>query len=384
VLVRPADSRANLVHLIRAICTVCGVKDLPLAPPARQLVDTIGAANNLVFILLDGLGMNIVNRLPSDSFIVSNMRGQISATCPSTTAAALTSISTAMYPNQHGVTGWFTLLPEHGVTAMILPFAERFSKQPLVQRGIKPQDVLPPPVMPRMTHRPITLSPSYIANTPYNDHSRGTATGQGYETLKDGIDQVIMAVTKSIVPTYVHLYLHDVDTLCHHVGVNHDSVVPLVLGIDSELERLAEALAGRARIVVSADHGLIDVPKPDQALLFEGDEMLQMLVAPPTGDARMPIFHLREGRRQAFVELFQQRYGDRMVLLEIEQAERMELFGPGPMSPAARRRFGDFIAFPHRPATLAYHPPGKPPGELYLAVHGGLSPQEMEVPLCIV
>jgi hypothetical protein len=84
------------------------------------------------------------------------------------------------------------------------------------------------------------------------------------------------------------------------------------------------------------------------------------------------------------VELFNQRYGERMVLLEIEAVERMELLGPGKIAPAVRRRFGDFIAFPHRAATVAFHPPGKPPGELYLAVHGGLSPQEMKVPLFIV
>ena len=98
----------------------------------------------------------------------------------------------------------------------------------------------------------------------------------------------------------------------------------------------------------------------------------------------MPVLHVKEGQRRAFVELFQKRYGDRMALLDIDTVERMELLGPGKIAPAARRRFGDFIAFPTKAATLAFHPPGKPPGELYLAVHGGLSPQEMKVPLCIV
>ncbi|HSU68601.1 MAG TPA: hypothetical protein VLJ39_17100, partial [Tepidisphaeraceae bacterium] len=63
--------------------------------------------------------------------------------------------------------------------------------------------------------------------------------------------------------------------------------------------------------------------------------------------------------------------------------ERMELFGPGPFSPVARPRFGDFIAFPYRPATLAYHGSEKPIGKLFLAVHAGLSPQEMWVPLVV-
>jgi hypothetical protein len=69
--------------------------------------------------------------------------------------------------------------------------------------------------------------------------------------------------------------------------------------------------------------------------------------------------------------------------LTTDEALRMNLFGPGEMSPAIRRRFGDFVGIPYRPATMAFHPPGKPLGEVYLAVHAGLSPQEMQVPLCI-
>jgi len=383
-LIRPGDQEANLVHLVQAIYAVCGVQGLTLAQPARQLMDQIGPAQNVVFILLDGLGLNLINRLPGDSFLLSHLRGQLNATCPSTTAAALTTVTTGMYPSQHGVTGWFTYLPQHGLTAMMLPFSERGTNQPLLSRGIRPEDLLPPPLLPKMTYRPLTLVPTYIANTPYNVYSRGGTSGQGYEKIQDAIDHVIAAVVTARTPAYVHLYLHDVDTLCHHVGVNHDSVVPLVLGIDAELERLEEAIRGRARIVITADHGLIDVPKPDQSLLFAGDALLEMLLAPPTGDARMPIFHVKEGQRRPFVELFQQRYGDGMVLLSIEQVEQMELLGPAPIAPAAKRRFGDFIAFPTRAATIAFHPPGKPPGELYLAVHGGLSPQEMKVPLCMV
>ena len=72
-----------------------------------------------------------------------------------------------------------------------------------------------------------------------------------------------------------------------------------------------------------------------------------------------------------------------MSLVPTEKAEEMELFGPGALSAVAKPRFGDFIAVPFRPATLAYHPPGKPVGELFLGVHAGLSPQEMRVPLCV-
>jgi hypothetical protein len=275
-------------------------------------------------------------------------------------------------------------LPELGLTATILPFAERFSSQSLTHRGIRANDVLPlPPICPRMTHAPLTLVPAYIANTTYNVYSRGGTTGLGYNSMAHAVDQIVSNVNAARGPTYAHLYLHDIDTLCHHIGASHPNIVPPVMKIDDELARLDEALEGRGRVVVCADHGLIDVPPADQTLLLGGDELLELLIVPPTGDARMPVFHVRDGRHGEFAELFRRRFGDRMYLLATSDAEEMELFGPGEFSAVARPRFGDFIAIAHRAATLAFHPPDRPLGRLYLSVHAGLSPDEMWVPLCV-
>ena len=388
MLVRPATQQPNLVHVIRALASLCGAPDVDRSPPVSQLIDLIGPAEHYVFVLLDGLGMNILPALPDQAFVRRNLKLTIHSTFPSTTACALTSIATADWPNRHGVTGWFTHLPEHGVTSMILPFAERFTAQPLTLRGINAQDVLPlPPVLPAFqTHRPLTLSPSYIANTTYNLYCRGGTPGLGYATIENAVEAIVArvrAAAESSERTYTYLYLHDIDTLCHHVGVAHDAVAPLVVGIDAELGRLATALAGLARVIVTADHGLIDVERPDQTLLEASDPLIELLEVPPSGDARMPIFHVRDGRLAEFQQQFTDRFDDRVLLLGTDEAEHLRLFGPGPLSPLTRRRFGDFVGIAYRPATISYHPPGKPVGNLYVAVHAGLSPQEMLVPLVI-
>ena len=111
--------------------------------------------------------------------------------------------------------------------------------------------------------------------------------------------------------------------------------------------------------------------------------MLELLEAPPSGDARMPVLHVRRGKLPAFIEQFTTRFGDRMILVPTAEAEHLELFGPGEMSSLARSRFGHFIAVPFRAATLSYYPPTNPQGNQYAALHAGLSPQEMWVPLCV-
>jgi hypothetical protein len=384
-LIRPDPRhKPDLVHLARALAVLGGVHDLEIASPTRKLIDLVGPADHLIFVLLDGLGMNTFRELPPTSFLTNHLRAQLHSTCPSTTACALTSIDTADWPCRHGITVWLTRLPDRDLTAMILPFAERGTSKPLALRGIKAEDVFPlPPILPRLTRSALTLSPAYIANTVYNVYCRGGTLGLGYNRIADAVDQTIAHISNSTGATYTYLYIPDVDTLCHHVGVEHEAVMPLVLSIDAELARLRESLDDRAKIIVTADHGLIDVPTPDQTLLHAGDPLLECLHNPPTGDARMPIFHLRPDRGHDFLDQFHSRFGDRFLLLSTEEAGQLELFGPCPLSPLARARFGDFIGIPFKPATLSYHPPEKPVGHLYLAVHAGLSPQEMIVPLCV-
>lgn len=384
-LVRPTHREAGIVHLIQAIAQLTGVSGIEPSPPMNELLELIGRADHLVFVLLDGLGMSTVRRLPADSFIASHVRRELFATCPSTTSCALTTVATASFPNRHGVSGWFTYLPELLTTAIVLPFKERFTGQPLVERGIRPQDVLRlPPILPRMTHRALTVTPSNIANTTYNFFCRGGTAGVGYDTIPRAVDRIIEEVQGAKGPTYTHLYLPEIDTICHHLGVDHPGVVPRVMEIDREMCRLAEAIAGRATLVLSADHGLIDVPRDDQLFLFPGDPLLEMLMVPPTGDARMPVFHVYQQAKEEFAEQFIARFGDRMHLVSTDEAERMELFGAGAFAEHARPHFGDFIAFPYRAATLAYHGSDKPVSNIFLAVHAGLSPQEMWVPLCVV
>jgi hypothetical protein len=383
-LVRPSDDRINLVHVVRAIATITGASDFRHSSCVRQVLKLVGEPEHLIFVLLDGLGMSTVRLMPEDSFIRSHLRDEIAAGCPSTTACALTTVATAEYANCHGVTGWFTYLPELELTATMLPFHDRFTHIPLGARGIKVADVLQlPPICGKMKRDVLTVVPAFIRDTPYNNFARAGTRGVGYLSFRHAFDEVITHIVAATGPTYTHVYLPEIDSQCHKAGVCHSDVMPLVMKIDSELKRLAGTVEGRAKIVVSADHGLIDVPRNHQHFLSEGDPLLEMLHVPPTGDARMPVFHVRSDRRAVFAELFQKVFGEEMVLITKDQAEQMELFGCGQWSAWAKPRFGDFIAIPYRPATLSYHAANKPMGSLFQAVHGGMSPEEMEIPLCV-
>jgi hypothetical protein len=389
-LVRPDPSKPDLVHLTRALATLCGVPQINSMPATRELIDQIGVADHYVFVLLDGLGSNLVRKLPEDSFMRRHLRQEIRSVCPSTTACALTSVATGYWPGQHGVTGWFTYLPDRRLSITTLPFTDRWSGESLTARGMVIEDILPLPAMhTRMSYSQMTLLPSAIQDTVYARYSRGGTPAMGYTSIANAIDLTIATVSAAKQRSYLHLYIPDIDTGCHHHGISDPGVEQLVKDIDRELARLASELNGRARIVVSADHGLIDVPLTNHMSLFHDSPLMKLLEAPPAGDARLPVFHVREGMHDRFVAAFHERYGSQMALMRTADAERLNVLGAGPMSPLGRRRFGDFIGIAFMDATLHYVPPVRtdspqtPPKKPYMAQHAGMSRDEMEIPLII-
>ena len=122
LLVRPDAEVANTVDLARAVGTLCGVEGLEPGTNGRRIAEIIGEHAHVVFVMVDGLGMNLVEREAPDEFFRSHTVMELRSVFPSSTAPALTSLATGLWPAEHAVPGWYTYLPAYGLTATILPF----------------------------------------------------------------------------------------------------------------------------------------------------------------------------------------------------------------------------------------------------------------------
>ncbi|MGC4070396.1 MAG: alkaline phosphatase family protein [Polyangiaceae bacterium] len=297
----------------------------------------------------------------------------------------MTSIATGDWPSHHAVTGWFTHLPERGLTVTTLHMAERFSGVPITQYGLDARVVCPvPAIHPEMSATQLTLLPAAIADTEYARYARGGTAFAPYEDWVGASTKIIEFVGAARGATFTHLYVPDVDSVCHHHGLNDERVNVLLLELDELLSRLSEALPKDARLVITADHGLISVKREAHLPITGEDYVTSLLSAPPSGDGRMPVFHVREGRKDEFVAAFASHFDERFALLDSGEAEKLGLFGPAPMSAVARRRFGDYVGIALGPVILHYASRrGPPPQHVYVAQHGGLTREELLIPLIV-
>jgi hypothetical protein len=380
----PYAGPPNLVDLARALAMIAGVGGFGPTPAIRAIQKKIGDPKHLVFALADGLAMNVLVRMPENGFLRTHLAMELRSTAPSTTATALTSLATGCYPGQHAITGWFTHLADLGRTAIILPFVDRFSGAALEMAGITAEETFPKPsLMPRMARKPIALLPMQLYNSTYSRYTRGDMPGFGYLTMRQMADMAIYRAQTAHGRTYTFIYLPQVDRLAHDVGPTHEEVIGLAIALQGELARLAESLAGSGKLVVAADHGQVVVPPKNRIGLFDQDPLLALLRVPPSGEGRFPLFHVRPGEHQAFEAMFDDRFGEHFIRLNIQEAEDLQLFGPFGLDPLARQRFGDYLAIPTADHALEYYASQQAWGKAPLGRHGGLSQDEMRIPLIV-
>ena len=389
-LLRPDAARPNAVDLTRAVAACAGT-DLAAvglaSPGAAALAERIGDAAHLVFVLVDGLGLDALERLAPAGFLRRHLAGELRSVFPSATASAITSLAKGRWPGRHAVPGWWTYLPEHALTAVALPFVDRDSGECLEARGLS-TDVYPEPsLFARYGRDLLLLQPAPIHGSAYSRYLAGGAPCAGFDDLAHGIDAVLARVEAAVGPTFTYLYEASVDKAAHDHGPGSPEALAAAAAVEVALERLAAGLRrSDARLVVSADHGLVDVPDERRHLLRDDDELTALLAMRPVGEPRAPQLHALEGRRDRLGAAFAERFGERYALLTTDEADALRLFGPEPLSARARERIGDFVAVAGGADVLLTRRPGADEpegGERMRGFHGGLLPCEVRVPLVL-
>ncbi len=123
----------------------------------------------------------------------------------------------------------------------------------------------------------------------------GGAPQHGYEHLSAAVEAIAARIAAAGGPTYTYLYVPFIDTAEHDHGPDAKPVTTTVTMVERNIATLAERLGGRARIVVSADHGLTHVERHAQHEIKDGDPLLELLRLPPSSEPRVPLFYVREG-----------------------------------------------------------------------------------------
>ena len=326
----------------------------------------VAEADQIVLLVLDGLGWTQFQQRSSITPTLSSLAGgPITSVAPSTTATALTSISTGLPPGQHGIMGYRMAVDGDVLNVLRWHANGRDARQSIPPERIQTHDAFAgqrPPVITRAEFRKTGFTTAHL------DRTRLV----GWRLTSTLVTEIDLALGRG--EPFVYAYYDGIDKIAHEFGLDrhYDAEVQFV---DRLVADVLEVLPAGAALVVTSDHGQVDVGdnviSPDPKVMSHVDFQ--------SGEGRFRWLHARPGRSSALLDDASM-YSDVAWVVGVEQVIDEGWFGPR-CTDAARSALGD-VALVARDAVSFFDPADSGLYKL-VARHGSLTIDEMHVPLLV-
>lgn len=366
----------SLCDVLPAAAALLGT---PNATDRLALTDWAGDVDRVAVVLVDGLGWHLLSELAGSAPLLAAVLArelgrltELSCTFPSTTPTSLVSLGTGAQPGQHGILGFTLNVP--GTDRVVNHIMWRDDPphtewQPLPtwfgrlnRAGISARAVLP-----------VAFVGSGLTASAYRG-ARIRPVGPADDNAQHIAEELRAA------PGLVYGYTADLDTAAHVFGVGSAQWHDAAARVDTLLTRLVEALPPHAALLVTADHGGLNVPTDARADL-DADPRLAAGVRVVAGEPRVRYLHTESGAAADVQAAWSEVLDGKAHVLSREQAVASGMFGP--VNPAHLARIGDVVAVCTGDfAVLATgHEP--PESARLIGFHGAATPAEMAIPLMV-
>lgn len=332
---------------------------------------TLPEVRSAVVMVVDGLGARgLAAHAGYARFLTAHTSKKAVATTvfPSTTAAALTSLLTGTDVGMHGIVGYRARVPETGrVWNQLTEWGPAQLDPARWQRSASLLDA---------PNRFVVSKPEY-ARTGFT-----TATTRGARFIGErDVDARIDAaahLTRTHSGAVVYLYVPELDSAGHRYGIDSDAWRSALESVDAAARRLHNAVGADVGVLLTADHGMVDVDAHRHVILEDGDDRLDA-VAALGGEPRMLHLYAHPGAAES-VRAAWAREEPRSWVMTRNEAIEAGLFGPE-VAADVRPRIGDVLVAAR--AQVAYYD-GRltdTSGQRMIGQHGSLTPEERLVPL---
>lgn len=371
--VEPAYQHRSLGDVVPAVAAALGVPAGAGADAAPSGLVLPPAASYVVF-LVDGLGATLLQRYAHaapylSSLLVDQAPG--TAGVPSTTATSLTSFGTGLAPGEHGLVGF---------TARV-PGTDKLLNALLWDKKIDPLEWQPnPTAFARLQGAGVTVTvvnKREFAGSGLTVAAHRGATYVGADKVGERIAAAIVSSAKR--PSLTYLYDGDLDWTGHRWGVASSQWLQQLAMVDAEAEQLRSALPAHCRLVVVADHVMVDSPEEHRVDIDEHPDLRDGL-ALVGGEARFRHLYCQPGALDDVVATWSEFFGDRADVMTRDTAIGRGWFGA--VTPLVSPRLGDVIVASRgdhgifSSADFSYE-------RTLIGLHGSLTPDEMLIPILV-
>jgi hypothetical protein len=318
-----------------------------------------------VLLVLDGLGWDQLQAhrslMPS---LAQFTGGPITTVAPSTTAAALPSITTSLSPGEHGLIGYRMVVDDDVFNCLRWGSAAR----PDSRKTVPP--TMLQPYEPFLGESPALVTKAEFRRSGFSEaHLRGGRL-VGYRTTAVLVHEVARLIRDGEQAVYA--YYDGVDKVAHEYGLGSEYRAEVAFA-DRLVADLIDALPSGCSLTVTADHGQVDCR--DGLIDMHPDvvAMAELL----SGEARFRWLHAPGGAVDELVSAATEHHGHHAWVRSLDQMLDEQWFGRS-VSAEIRSRLGDVALLPFE--DIGFDDPDDTGPIDLIGRHGSLTAAEMYVP----
>lgn len=341
----------------------------------------LAESSRTVVLLVDGMGWELLHRHPDVAPFLTSLSGRpLTAGFPSTTATSLSSLGTGLPPGMHGLTGYTSYVEELGEPIGWLGWQPAAGGEDLRERLV-PEQVQPErTAFQRATDAGVDVTLSAPMQFVGSGLTRAVLRGGSHPgTLTPGdVLAQTAAGSRAGSRSLVYCYLAELDLIGHVRGSESDAWLDQLRVVDDFARALAERLPADATLLVTADHGMVNVAEEEQ-VDFDATPSLSDGVHALAGEPRMRHVHVESGALDSVLAAWRSELGARMWIGRRDEAIAAGLFGPV-VTDTARSRIGDVLAIAQGSVGVVRRKV-EPMLSSLTGQHGALTDDELLVPL---
>lgn len=316
---------------------------------------------NVVVFLLDGMGKAIIERhLKEDGPFRSHLAGVYQSTFLSTTVAATTSMLSGLQPCEHSWLGWECYFPQIDENVIMFLNTIQGTEKPAADYNVAWSTVPYENIIEKLNKagkKAFCVAP-FMPPHP-----------QSVEAICAGVKEKCNEPGQK----FVYAYWKQPDGLLHRNGCNSDVVHEALTSIEEQMNDLINSLEDTL-FIITADHGHLD---NEIKVLQDYPNIMECLVRLPSLEPRVLNCFVKEGKKEIFVEEFTKEFGDKFLLMPMEEALEKKLFGTGLEHQQFRTMLGDFLAIAIDDISIYYT------DERWVSMHGSITEDEVLIPLIV-
>lgn len=346
--------------------------------------EELKSSRNIVLMVIDGLGFEYLKN-KEKSILKDHLVGPITSVFLPTTASAITTFLTGTAPQQHAFTGWFMHLKEVGAVVEILPFAPRFGGPSLDKYEFKIEDVLDQKAFTsKIKAKSYCINHEHIVNSDFTKMMSKKAKVRSYKTLNGFFKEIKKAIKSNKSRKYIYAYWPELDSLHHKHGVGSRKAERHFKEINKKMKGFLRAIKNtNTTLIITADHGFVNTQKERVINLENHPKLKECLTLPLCGEGRTAYCYVHPSKAEEFEIYISNNFKEYCHLFKSQDLIDKNYFGLFEPNPKLFDRVGDYILV-MKDNYIFKDKIKKKKKKLHIGHHGGVSKEEMIVPLIVI